>query len=69
MLAPIGASNRKPLPLGMGYITDTIAYIAAAVIALVAGGYGLGKVMFERGYVQGYDDCEHKDEVVFVAEE
>lgn len=23
MLAPIGASNRKPLPLGMGYITTS----------------------------------------------
>ena len=22
MLAPTGASNRKPLPLGMGYITE-----------------------------------------------
>ena len=24
MLAPTGASNRKPLPLGMGYITEEI---------------------------------------------
>lgn len=38
---------------------DTIAFIAAAVIALVAGGYGLGKVMFERGYVQGYEAATH----------
>lgn len=46
-----------------------IVAVCVAVVALVAGGYGLGLVMFERGYVRGYDDCEHKDEVVFVAEE
>ena len=27
MLAPTGASNRKPLPLGMGYITGEFSYI------------------------------------------
>ncbi len=47
---------------------DTI-YIAAAVIALVAGGYGLGKVMFERGYVRGYEAATHPEGWVFHEEE
>ena len=46
-----------------------IVAVCVAVVALVAGGYGLALIAYERGYVHGYDDCEHKDEVVFVAED
>lgn len=46
-----------------------IIAICVAVLSLIAGGYGLGLVCYERGYVHGYDDCEHKDEVVFVPED
>lgn len=46
-----------------------IIAICVAVISLIAGGYGLGMVCYERGYVHGYEDGEHKDEVVFVPED
>lgn len=46
-----------------------IVAICFAVVALVAGGYGLALIAYERGYVHGYDDGEHKDKVVFVPED
>ena len=45
-----------------------IVAICVAVVALVAGGYGLGLVMFERGYVHGYEDATGGD-VVFTPED
>ena len=48
---------------------ENLLIMAAAVVALVLGGWGIGKVCYERGYVHGYDDCEHKDKVVFVPED
>lgn len=46
-----------------------IYVICLALAAVVIGGYGLGKVMYERGYVHGYDDAEHKDEMDFTPED
>ena len=46
-----------------------IVAICFAVAALVAGGYGLGLVMFERGYVHGYEDATHPEGWVFHEEE
>lgn len=40
-----------------------IVVICAAVIAAVAGLYGFGKVMFERGYVRGYEAATHPVQV------
>jgi hypothetical protein len=36
-----------------------IVFLCGAIFALVLGGFGLGKVMFERGYVHGYEDASH----------
>ena len=46
-----------------------IIVICVAVFSLIAGGYGLGLICYERGYVHGYDDCEHKDDIVCVPED
>lgn len=43
--------------------------VLAGAACLVIGGYGLYKVAFAQGYVEGYEDGEHKDEVVFVPED
>jgi len=34
-----------------------IIAICVAVLSLIAGGYGLGLVCYERGYVHGYEDA------------
>ena len=34
MLAPTGASNRKPLPLGMGYITSKDTSMDGMMLAI-----------------------------------
>jgi len=46
-----------------------IIAMCVAVIALVAGGYGLGLVCYERGYVHGYDDAENGDDIVLTLED
>ena len=38
---------------------ENLLIMAAAVVALVLGGWGIGKVFYERGYVHGYEDGEH----------
>jgi len=42
-----------------------IVAIAVAVVALVAGAYGLGIVMFERGYVHGYEAARPGGDIDF----
>jgi len=43
---------------------ENLLIMAAAVVALVLGGWGIGKVCYERGYVHGYDDAENGDDIV-----
>lgn len=44
---------------------DYIVPLAIAVIGLIAGGYGLGLICYERGYVHGYEDAAHPEGWVF----
>jgi len=46
-----------------------IIAICVAVISLIAGGYGLGLVCYERGYVHGYDDAENGGDIVLTLED
>ena len=46
-------AGRKRQEVGM---SGPIAVLVAAAV-IVAGGYGLYKISFERGYVQGYEDA------------
>ena len=39
-------------------MSGPIAVLVAAAV-IVAGGYGLFKVAFERGYVHGYEDASN----------
>jgi len=46
-----------------------IIAICVAVISLIAGGYGLGLVCYERGYVHGHEDATHPEGWTFTEEE
>jgi hypothetical protein len=46
-----------------------IVAICFAVVALVAGGYGLAMIAYERGYVHGYEEASHPEGWVFREEE
>lgn len=48
---------------------ENLLIMAAAVVALVLGGLGLGKVCYERGYVHGYDDAGNGDDIVLTIED
>ncbi len=48
---------------------ENLLIMAAAVVALVLGGWGIGKVFYERGYVHGYDDAENGDDIVLTLED
>ena len=48
---------------------ENLLIMAASVVALVLGGLGLGKVCYERGYVNGYDDAENGDDIVLTLED
>ena len=48
---------------------ENLLTMAAAVVALVLGGYGIGKVCYERGSVHGYDDAENGDDIVLTLED
>ena len=48
---------------------ENLLTMAAAVVALVLGGWGLGKVCYERGYVHGYDDAENGNGIVLTLED
>lgn len=45
-----------------------IVAICFAVVALVAGGYGLALIAYERGYVHGYEEASHPEGWVFYQE-
>jgi len=45
-----------------------IVAVCLAVFSLIAGGYGLGLICYERGYVHGYEDAIGGD-VVFTPED
>lgn len=36
-----------------------IIAICVAVFSLIAGGYGLGLICYERGYVHGHEDASN----------
>lgn len=38
-----------------GDIVGQIVLVCSALIAVAVGAFGLGKVMFERGYVHGHE--------------
>lgn len=42
-----------------GDIMTQIVLVCSALIAVVVGAFGLGKVMFEKGYVHGYEAATH----------
>jgi hypothetical protein len=46
-----------------------IVAICFAVVALVAGGYGLALIAYERGYVHGHEDATHPEGWTFTEEE
>ena len=48
---------------------ENLLTMAAAVVALVLGGWGIGKVCYERGYDHGYDDAENVDDIVLTLED
>lgn len=43
--------------------------VLAGGACLVIGGYGLYKVAFAQGYVQGYEDATHPEGWTFTEEE
>lgn len=43
--------------------------IAITALSIALGGYGLYQVAFKRGYVVGYDDAKHPDEITFTSED
>jgi len=45
-----------------------IVAVCLAVFSLIAGGYGLGLICYERGYVRGHEDAIGGD-VVFTPED
>ena len=49
-------------------MSGAIAVLIAAGV-IVAGGYGLYKIAFERGYVHGYEEAAHPEGWVFHEEE
>ena len=49
MLSPLGLSNRKPLPLGMGYITRLACLVLCVSLALGVVGVALAETAEEKG--------------------
>lgn len=50
-------------------MSNIVVICAATVIALVIGAFGLGKVMYERGYVHGFEDGADMEAVEFTLDE
>lgn len=48
-------------------MSDLVA-IAVTAICIVAGGYGLYKAAFARGYANGYEEATHPDGITFKEE-
>jgi len=55
--------------MGAGVTMENLLIMATAVVALVLGGWGIGKVCYERGYVHGFDDAENGDDIVLTIED
>ena len=44
---------------------SNIIAMALTALCITMGGYGLYQVAFKRGYVCGYEDATHPDEIDF----